>query len=128
MRKYLIDSDVLINYSKGIEADLNFIENNYKTSFISFISFAEVIQGARNKNDLKNLKSLLAPLEIIYIEVEIQNLSLMLLEEFNLKQGLILFDSLIAASALFYELTLVTYNNKQFKNIIDLEVTSPVKL
>lgn len=123
--KYLIDSDVLINCLKAIESDLSFLEKYYTISNISLISYGEVLQVSKNKDNLKDLKLFLSLFEPISIDNKIQEDAVNLLEMFHLSSGLMFFDALIASTAINNNLTLVTRNTKHYKNIPNLKIKTP---
>ncbi len=50
----LIDTDVLIWYLRGNENAFKIIENT-QSFYISVVTYIELIQGMRNKNELKEL-------------------------------------------------------------------------
>ncbi len=68
----VIDTDVLVWYMKGNEKAYKAIENS-KNFFISVITYMELFQGMRNKNELNHLRKALHAWnsKILYISEEI---------------------------------------------------------
>ena len=68
----VIDTDVLIWYMKGNEKAYKIIENSEHFN-ISVVTYMELVQGMRNKNELNNLRSALHAwnTKVLYISEEI---------------------------------------------------------
>jgi len=119
----LIDTDVLIWYLKGNIKAKKVIENNPGFA-VSIVNYLELLQGLRNKEELRLLKRAFnrwKPL-MIYINEEISIRAMFLMEEYFLSHSLHLADAFIAATALTHGLTLLTGNYKHFSKIRGLEV------
>ena len=82
----------------------------------------ELIVGCRNKNELKQLEKFLEDFEIINLNYEITQKAIELLKEYKLSHGLLIADSLIAASAMILDAPLLTKNQKDFRYIKGLKV------
>ena len=89
----------------------------------------ELVQGMRDKNELRQLKCTLKQWQVktIYINEEISPLTLFYVEEYFLSHSMQLADALIATTCFNYGLTLYTANDKYYKivNDIDLKVFRP---
>ncbi len=112
-----LDTCILINYSKD-KIVLDF-ENNYCISSIVILEFKA---GALNKRELKKINRILSQLKLIDMDQSIFNLSDNLMEKYSLSHGMGIYDSIIAATCLVYDLPLLTYNKKDFKYIDGLEL------
>lgn len=121
MKKYLVDTNVWIDYLKQDVDTVDFIESleNY---YISDIILGEILQGYRNKTELKVFLSLAKGLKIFYVNKKISKLAIKLLEKHALASGINILDALIAATAIENKLVLVTKNQKHFKMIKRLKV------
>ncbi len=122
---YLIDSDVLIDYLRGIEEARGFLlELRKEHSFwISTINVMEVYSGEEIKNPERRqvISEFLDSFKVIELNEKIAK-----------RAGLIrantdspFADAAIAATSLDYELVLVTFNEKHFKSIEGLELKVP---
>jgi predicted nucleic acid-binding protein len=122
MGRYLIDTNVLISYLRRDKKAISFLDSLEKV-VISTISAGEIYQGVRNKKELRLTKDFLSTYcRIISLDEQISGLSLELLEKYILSRGLLLLDALIAATAIKYDLTLITSNSKHFEIIKELKV------
>jgi len=118
----IIDTDVLIWYMRGNERAYQLIEK--LTGFsISVITYMELVQGMRNKNELNSLRKALHiwNTKILYISEEISAKAMFLVEQHYLSHSLQLADALIGSTAIHYGLPLVTANDKHYKIIKGLK-------
>ena len=119
----IIDTDVLIWYMKGNEKAYNVIENS-KQFFISVVTYMELVQGMRNKNELNNLRRALHVWnsKILYISEEISVKAMFFVEQHYLSHSIQLADALIGATAIMYGLPILTGNNKHYKILKDIQI------
>jgi len=119
----IIDTDVLIWYFKGNQNALKVI-NKYIPFNISVITYMELIQGMRNKNELQTLKKYLKKwnVKILQINENISSRSMFLVENFYLSHSLELGDAIIGVTARENQETLLTSNYKHYRIIQDLNV------
>jgi predicted nucleic acid-binding protein len=119
----LVDTDVLIWYMRGNEKAYKIIENLDNFS-ISVISYMELVQGMRNKNELNSLRQSLRywNSKMIYISEEISTKAMFYVEQHFLSHSIELADALIGATAVASGLPLLTGNKKHYKVIKDVQV------
>ena len=119
----LIDTDVLIWYLKGNEKAYQVIENS-SNFFISVVTYMELVQGMRNKNELNNLRKALHiwNAKILYISEEISSKAMFYVEQHFLSHSMQLADALIGATAIAYGSPVLTGNDKHYKVLKDLEI------
>ncbi|MBZ0201159.1 MAG: type II toxin-antitoxin system VapC family toxin [Ignavibacteriaceae bacterium] len=120
----LIDSDILIDIGRKNETAIERIERE-REKFIAVISSVtqmELIVGCRNKTELKNLDKFLEDFEIINIDYDITQKAIELLKEYRLSHGLLIADSIIAATSLILDISLLTKNQKDYKFINGLKL------
>jgi tRNA(fMet)-specific endonuclease VapC len=122
---YLVDTDVLIDVSRNDLAAIDFIDQLDDSWSISIITALELIVGARNKKDVTEIDQLVAAYSAISLTNEIGSLSYDLLKQFAKSHGLRVFDSLIAATAIEENLTLLSKNKKHFHMIENLNLEIP---
>ncbi len=107
----LIDTDVLIWMTRGharAAARLQMI-----TPWrISVVTYIELAQGCRNKQELARIKKGLAlcHTEILPVSLAISDRAMKLIDNYALSHGMQLGDALIAATALEHGLTVLTAN------------------
>ena len=119
----IIDTDVLIWYFKGNKNALNII-NKYTPFSISTITYMELIQGMRNKNELQILKKYIKKwnVKILQINESISVRAMLLVENYYLSHSLKLGDAIIGVTAREYQETLLIANYKHYKIIQDINI------
>lgn len=121
----LIDTCILIDYSRRKQDIVNFIESTGKPNlFINSIIQMEIIQGALNKRELLYIKKDLQGFSSLPIEQPVLDLAFDLLNQYALSHQAKIPDMIIAATALTYGLELKTYNLKDFLFINTLNVST----
>jgi predicted nucleic acid-binding protein len=92
---------------------------------LSAVSYMEILQGIRNKNELNKLKHDLIQWEtnIVQIDEEISENAIKLMEKYKLSHGLELGDALIASTALKNNETLITGNIKHYDYIPNINIS-----
>lgn len=119
----LVDTDILIWYLRGNQNAYNLI-HSLEEFCISSITYMELVQGMRNKDELRMLQKTLKQWNVktIYISEEISSRALFLVEEFFLSNSMENADSIIASTSLVYGMELLTANDKHYKFIKDLQI------
>ncbi len=119
----VIDTDVLIWYMKGNEKAYKIIENS-EHFFISVVTYMELVQGMRNKNELNNLRSALHAwnTKVLYISEEISVRAMFFVEQHYLSHSIQLADALIGATAISHGLPILTGNDKHYKILKDIQI------
>jgi len=117
----LFDTDVLIWCFRGVAKAAKAIETDDAPS-ISVITYMELVQGVRDKRELKAVTSFLSDMGILVLPLteNIGHRASIYLEEHALKDGMAMADALIAATAAERSLTLCSGNAKHFKVIGEL--------
>ena len=84
----------------------------------------ELVQGMRNKEELRTLQKTLKQWNVktIYVNEEISAKALFFVQEYFLSHSMQLADALIGATAAMYGMTLIAANDKHYKIIKELEV------
>ena len=122
---YLVDTDVLVDVSRNNQAAIDFLDQLEDSWVMSIITALELIVGARNKKEVSQIDQLVAVYSAIPLTTEIGNSSYGLLRQFAKSHGLRVFDSLIAATAIEENLTLLSKNKKHFQMIGNLNLKIP---
>ncbi len=126
-QNFLIDTNVVIYYIDGKipVAHYEKVSKIFLTSFnISTIKKIEVMGWHKiAESDKNRLSTFMESANVIYIDVEIENKTIELKQEMKIPAP----DAIIAATASLYNLTLVTRNEKDFKNIQGLKLYNPFK-
>ncbi len=119
----IIDTDVLIWYMKGNEKAYKVIENS-ENFLISVVTYMELVQGMRNKNELNHFRMALHGwnTKILYISEEISIKAMFFVEQHYLSHSIQLADALIGATAISHGLPILTGNDKHYKIIKDIQI------
>lgn len=124
MTRYLIDTDVMVDVSRGSAAAASVIDSLEEIT-ISIITAHELIVGARNHRDASAIDGLIRTFPVhADLRAEITGLAYELLKRYAKSDGLRTFDALIAATAVAEGFTL-SRNRKHFHMISNLTFQSP---
>jgi len=120
----IIDADVIIELLRKNPLAKSFILNEVgnKNIVLSCITIAEIQQGARNKEDLQRINKLLRQYIIVPLNYSISDIFEKLFEKFILSHDSKIPDTLVASTALHYNLPLLSINQKHFKHIPGLSL------
>lgn len=119
----LCDTDIVIELYRNnqeIIAELHQIGTN--NIAISIISAGELIFGAINKHELRQIQKDIKSLKNIYLNDEAGQTFLHLMSKYALSHGLKIPDALIASTAIANHMKLFTLNIKDFRFIKELEM------
>lgn len=119
----LVDTDVIIWFLRGnqlAEARLNQIPKLR----LSVITYIELVQGMRNKQELQALQKTvqLYQWQILPVDEAICHRAVHYVENYSLSHAMRLADALIAATAVHYELMLLSANDKHYSVLSDLKL------
>ena len=119
----LLDTDVLIWYLRGNQNAYELIHSIGEFA-ISAVTYMELVQGMRNKDELRALKRALKQWRVktIYMSEEISAQALFYVEEYFLSHSMQLADALIGSTCATYGMTLYTANDKHYKVIKELDI------
>ncbi len=120
----LIDTDILIDAGRGIQQALDCLDNYEAqgTLAISVITELELIVGCQNKRELQKLEKFLRRFEIKMLNGQASNITVDLIKQYRLSHGLLIPDALIAATAITFQLPLLTKNQRDFRFIRGLQL------
>ncbi|HPI21026.1 MAG TPA: PIN domain-containing protein [Candidatus Kapabacteria bacterium] len=123
MEKSLVicDTNVIINWLKNEPITINYLNQiGNENIAITSVSFMEILQGARNKNEFDYLIKTINNFKILHFTERASLISTQLIEKFVLSHKLQIPDAIIAAIAIDYELPLFTLNLKDFRFIQEI--------
>lgn len=111
----IFDTNILIEIYRGNESIKKEIYvHNFENIYISDITAAEFLIGARDKKELVLIKRALNFYNSIPINTSISELAVQLCEKFTLSHKPSIPDLLIAATSIHYNIPLFTLNKKDF--------------
>lgn len=122
MKKWLIDTDVLIDFFRGLSTASVFLEKVIKSDicYLSVITVAELYAGVKEGKERALLESFLKSFSIVHIDTTIALKGGLYRRDFGKSHGVGLADALIAATSESQNARLVSLNIKHFpmlKNI-----------
>lgn len=124
----IFDTDVMIWAIRG-KAEAARIIGSSEIKYISAVTYMELVQGAKNKEDLKWIKAFINDIgiNIIPLESDISHRACIYMELYALRTGIDTPDALIAATAAENGMELCTGNLKDYREIEGLKI-KPFKL
>jgi tRNA(fMet)-specific endonuclease VapC len=128
---YLVDSDWVAEYLKGRATAVNLLDSLFEEDLaISIITFGEIYEGIYYGTDPQNnelvFRSFLRGVRVLGINRTIARRFALIRGKLRAEGQIIPQpDILIAATALQYDLTLLTRNVRDFERIPDLKLHHP---
>ena len=119
----LVDTDVFIWYTRGNSRAVTALDNLPEIR-LSVVTYIELVQGMRNKRELRALRVTLTGLaaQILQIDEVVSGKAMFYVEQHFHSHSMRLADALIAATAISKGIPLLTANTKHYSPISDLEV------
>ena len=119
----VVDTDVLIWYMRGDPKAARAIDGLGPFS-ISSINYMELLQGIRDKDELRILKKFISDrsVEIMHVSEGISQRAIYYMEQLSLSHHLRMADALIAATASLSGAILLTANHKHYQPIQDIRI------
>ena len=118
----LVDTDVLIWYMRGNLKAKRAIERLGPFS-ISVVNYMELVQGLRNKQELRALHGFMLErnVSLIHLSQEISQRAVFFMEQLSMSRDLRMADALIAATAATEKLPILTANTGHY-SFLNLEL------
>jgi predicted nucleic acid-binding protein len=126
MEKIVVDTDVIIDYVRGLEQAAEFRDRTVADfRYTTIINSLEVLQGAQNRIEMRKLdKFLVNTFQVLQLTPRSSALALELIRKHALPDGLRAGDALIAALTIENGATLVTGNYRHFCRIRNLKLVN----
>lgn len=124
MPAIIVDTDILIDASRNVNEAIDCLDRLEKSAelAISIVTQMELIVGCRNKVELQRLGRFLNRFRIYKLTEEISDQTIDLLQMYRLSHGLLIADSLIAATAIEYGEPFITKNQRDYQFIAGLNL------
>ena len=122
MAGLLVDTDVLIEYLRGREKAIEYLESLASDLNISVISVAELFAGIREDEEERNLQQFLLAFTVLPVTEKVARRGGLYRREYTRSHGTGLADALIAATAGELSLSLVTFNRRHFPMVSEVVV------
>lgn len=120
----LVDSDILIDFIHADDKAADFIrelELNHDLG-ISVITQFELLAGCANKTEMARLRKFLDKFELIHMNKSVSEVAVRLFGKYRLSHGVMIPDTIIAATAISNKILLLTKNKKDFRFIEKLDL------
>jgi len=111
--QYLLDTNIIIYYLNGDKKAIDFIDKNLKKSAISSITYLEILVFPYDEKEDREVRDFLELFKIYDIEKKILDIAI----ETYRKKKVKIADNIIGSTAKLYDLTLVTRNVDDFRNM-----------
>jgi len=119
----LCDTNIFIEiFRKNITIRSELEKIGIDNIIVSDVVKAEIFFGAKDKNELLNIKKYLSIYPSLAILPDVSKMAVGFVESYCLSQKLNLPDALIAATAIFHNVELFTLNTKDFRFIPNLKL------
>jgi predicted nucleic acid-binding protein len=112
--KFLVDTDVLVDFLRGREKAVNYLKKHLERIVISAISVAELYAGVKGDEECKELDDFIELFPILPVTREIARMGGVYKRDFFKSHNLGIADAIIAATADAYKTELKTLNIKHF--------------
>ncbi len=113
-RPILLDTDVLIDFFRGYNKAVVFINAHWDWIILSSIVIAELYAGVREKDEQEVLENFISVFPVIPVSVNIAKSGGLIKQEYGNSHGVGLADALIAATAESEKAELKTLNVKRY--------------
>ncbi len=120
----LCDTCVIIDFMNERSNVLNDLRNHGITLFINSIIEMELLQGARDKKELREIEKKLHSFRLLDMQQVILDCATDYVRCYRLSHGLFLPDAIIGATAIYYQMPLFTYNRKDFKFLPEIQLAN----
>jgi predicted nucleic acid-binding protein len=118
----LLDTDVLIDYLRGENEAVAYLEDLTELLVVSSITVAELYAGVREGGERHILDQFLLVFEHVPIDTNIARQGGLFRREYGPSHGVGLADAIIAATAMNRKAKLVTLNKRHFPMLNDVQV------
>jgi predicted nucleic acid-binding protein len=122
----IVDTDVLIDAGRGMGDAVVCLQDIEQQSAlaISAVTQMELLIGCQNRTELRALERFLNRFQVVKLNEQISDTAIDLLRRYRLSHGLLIADSLIAATALALNRPIVTKNRRDYRFIVGLQLLS----
>lgn len=124
MADLLLDTDILIDTSRGVTEAVEFLQRGVARSAvgISTVTQLELLIGCRNRTEQQKVERFLRRFEVVRLNELVADRAVDLIRQYRLSHGLLLADALIASTALSLNIPLATKNQRDYRFITGLQL------
>ena len=113
MAKYLLDTNIIIYYLNNDQTAVDFIDSHLDEIAISSISYLEVLVFSYTDDEDRKVRNFLDIFTLHHIDMSVIDIAINTYRNKKVKMA----DNLIGSTAKLHDLTLVTRNIDDFKNM-----------
>lgn len=118
-RPALLDTDVLIDYLRGVSPAAHYLESLKTPPLISAVTVGELFVGARDRDEETKLDRFVGTFEVLPVNLAIARLGGLFRRRYRNSHGTGLADAFIAATAMEHDARLMTFNLRHYPMIED---------
>jgi len=122
MAKYLVDTDVLIDFLRGNAKAKKFVKTNFDSIILSSITVAELYSGVREGDERDYLDEFIELTAVVPVTDDIAIQGGLYKRDYIRSHGTGFADAIIAATAKVHGAVLCSLNKKHFPMVKDLKV------
>ena len=112
--RFLLDTDVIIEYLRGRDEAIRYLESLEGSLYVSAITVAELYSGVRGKDEESALEQFLDAFEVIPVDRALARLGGLCRQRYQPAHGTGLADAIVAMSAESEDAALVTFNGRHY--------------
>jgi len=113
MAKYLLDTNIIIYYLNNDQTAIDFIDSNLDNIAISTITYLEVLVFSYDAEEDRKVRNFLDFFTLLNMDMNVIDIAINTYRNKKVKMA----DNLIGSTAKLHDLTLVTRNIDDFKNM-----------
>lgn len=121
-RRLLLDTDVIIEYLRGRDEAIRYVESLEGALYVSAITVAELYSGVRGIDEEAALERFLDAFEVIPIDRALARVGGVFRQRHRPAHGTGLADAIVATSAESVGAALVTFNKRHYPMLKDVVV------
>lgn len=121
-KSFLLDTDVIIEYLRGRDEAIRYVESLEGDLYISAITVAELYSGVKGIDEEAALERFLDAFEVIPVDRALARLGGLCRQRYRPAHGTGLADAIVAASADSVGAVVVTFNKRHFPMMKDVVV------
>ncbi len=110
----LVDTDILVDFLRGYNEAIEFINNFSSQIILSPIVVAELYAGVKGNDEMDVLNSFISLFHVVPLDSEIAKVGGIYKRDFNKSHGVGLADAILAATAEIKQAELKTLNVKHY--------------
>jgi predicted nucleic acid-binding protein len=121
MRGILLDTDIWVDYLRGIPKAVDYVKAHAEHLVLSVIIIAELYAGVKDNDERDHLDELISLFPVLPITAEIAKMGGLYKRDYFRSHGVGLADGLLAATAQIHQMELKTLDIKHYPMFRELK-------